>query len=149
VALLCRLKLPWTTLESAVKGAVVPMELLPQNDPSPTHFRPSSSPPPSRIESNCMFSLRSTLSKMSLSLEKPLAQLLEAKYVSAKSSQSLIFASSEVTTIHTKSGLPVRKCLVIIFRSIIQRHHKLRIHPVPTSLLSLSSQKTHATEGHS
>jgi hypothetical protein len=96
-----------------------------------------------------MSTVRSILSEMSLGLESPLAQLVEAKYVSAKLSQSLIFASSEVTTIYTKSGLPVRKCLIIILWLTVHRHDKLRKSPVSTSLLPLLVQKAHTPKGRS
>jgi ATP adenylyltransferase len=43
------------------------------------------------------------------SLSKPLPDLVDVKYASAKASDSLMFASSSLAILHTDSGLPVRK----------------------------------------
>jgi len=55
---------------------------------------------------------------MSLDLLQALPSLVEARYKSCQSASKLIFTPSEVTILHTKSGLPVREELYTASRRI-------------------------------
>jgi hypothetical protein len=55
---------------------------------------------------------------MSLDLPGALPSLVEARYKSCQAASKLIFTPSEVTILHTKSGLPVRGMLCTAMRKI-------------------------------
>lgn len=44
---------------------------------------------------------------MQLGLEQGLSSLVKAKYTEAKTSQAIVFSETELTTIKTRSGVPV------------------------------------------
>lgn len=83
---------------------------------------------------------------MQLGLEEALPSLVKAKFATAKASQALIFSSTELSILRTKSGAPV-SC--IISTSIARDVQAIKVlciltnTPVPTSLLSGIGKKAH------
>lgn len=83
---------------------------------------------------------------MQLGLEEALPSLVKAKFATAKASQALIFSSTELSILRTKSGAPVSSTLSTRIAwdvQVVKALYVLTNIPVPTSLLSSIGKKAH------